>query len=274
MRVGYPKKAIIRKRQSGWYACVRMMERPPQTPRMEREMSVEEAEDLMRKRINERLLEQETTKYASFALPVKPDGVPLLFERKQEPHKGLYSVIGGGIDESGLSAPSRSLSSFYFEEGGLESPTAALLRELDEELYGAALKRNDFPDQNIRFRILEQRLKPKRKAYVYDYPQNALNALYIIETDPELVMEPDPREIGNIKSLSELKPEEINPLSRFLLNLQGFTHKGLEHMTWGRVNHIALPTDILAATPALVKQGRANIELSYEPKTPSYVINY
>ena len=240
---------------------------------MERELTVEEAESLMRKGIRERMQEGKPPKYTSFALPITPEGTPLLFERMQAPHAGLYSVIGGKMDESGLVASIHSGSSARFNADGFETPTAGLLRELDEELYGETLKEQGMINQGDRLRLLEERLQPTRKAYVYDYPQNALNALYLVQQQPNLMVHPDVRELGKMKLATELKPEEINPLSRFLLNLSGYTYRGMEGITWGRVGHIPLPSDILKALPHDDK-ATLDMTLSHQPETPAYVIQY
>lgn len=239
-----------------------MKEQPPASPRMERVITGEEAERRMIERVEASLKKGKPPAYTSFALLLNAQNQPLLFERRTAPYAGLYSVVGGKIDY-GLGAP-RTDSSRMFEEAGFEPPTDALMRELTEEVYrpylGLLQHRPDW---------LELQVAPERKAFVYDADFNAINALYIAHANPNLEIEVSERELGAMKTLAELKPEQLNPMTHFFLNRLGFVENLPPGVTWGALPALLTPHDVLTAE---IQSGEKKYQPTYRASVPMYYI--
>jgi len=239
-----------------------MMERPPQTPRSERELVPAQAEQIMRDRVEHDLQKNRLPVFTSFALLLDQTGQPVLFERKRPPHEGSYSIVGGKLDA--LQTPITDTSYLYFTDEGLESPRVGIVRELAEEIYRGQLQS---PEDWAAF---EQMLHLERKAYVYDASLNALNALYVARPDARLKMELSQEEVGEIKTWNELTPSQINPLSNFFLHQLHKEAPLPDDLQWGRMDHIITPSDILVAS----QQKPPELNLSHKPRVPAFMIDY
>ncbi|MBN1779170.1 MAG: hypothetical protein JW816_03055 [Candidatus Buchananbacteria bacterium] len=64
------------------------------------ELSVTESEALMAETISAGLEKKELPRFASLGLLLDKNGKPILVERKTPPHEGLFSVVGGKIDQA------------------------------------------------------------------------------------------------------------------------------------------------------------------------------
>lgn len=225
-----------------------------------KEFLQEHAESLMKQRIEKGLEGGNAPRYASFGLLVDSGGQPVLVERRTPPHEGLFSVVGGKVDLSGLTGRGKTSISLRLEEDGLESPTDTMVRELAEEMYKDLA--NKSADELIKI------FDPKRKMTVFDYNNNAYNFLYTLQKPEQLEFQTSAREVGQIKNLSEIQSNEINPMTFFMLNRLAFKSELPKTLNFGPIGHMALPSDCLSADENKLKK------MSKELHEPAYLIQY
>jgi hypothetical protein len=214
--------------------------------REERELAPEETERLMIARIQEDIeKKKKPTLYTSFGIVLDAEDRPLVFERRTEPHRGLFSLIGGKIDQSYLTRaldPQQSSLSKRFSEEGLERPSYTMTRELLEELYTD----QKAPEEDD-IEAFEQRFAPKRVNIIFDANCNAYNMVHLIKTLPDVPFSPSSREVGAIKRLDEIDSDELNPLTRFALKQLGYVDALDEKISYGPISKMVSPQDLLLA---------------------------
>jgi len=132
---------------------------------------------------------------------------------------------------------------------GFENATYAMVREAAEELY---LGSTGHPIWDYLSRLhetgnsaeLEKLFLPKRHAVIFDQVNNSYCAIFTVQQPDELKFNPKTREIGQIKPLADLQPEQINPLTTWFLNHLQYTNLPLPNVQSGRIEHIYHLDDI------------------------------
>jgi hypothetical protein len=247
-----------------------------QVAKKEKELTLEQAEGMMRERIIERLNTFNPPTYAAFAAVLNDQGMPLLFERKREgkPHTGTFSIVGGGIDLSHMNDPYVGTEiSARMQEDGLERPTDALIREIDEELYGGQLLKAG----RLKTDQLEEEFAPKRFAIVYDAVHNAYNLLFTIQVLRDTPFQIKADEVGAMKELQDTDPAEMNPMTRYALRSIGKMDAGDDNIISGPIKHIILPKYVYRYFGQLQDKERktpAELDLGEELHEPAYLISY
>ncbi|MBN1779171.1 MAG: hypothetical protein JW816_03060 [Candidatus Buchananbacteria bacterium] len=91
---------------------------------------------------------------------------------------------------------------------------------------------------------LKNLFSPKRYGVVFDRANNSYCALFTINQPSELTLNPKTREIGEIKNLADLRPEQINPLTAWFLKHLQYTDLPLPNIQTGPIEHIYYLDDI------------------------------
>ncbi len=215
------------------------------------ELNERDAEEIMKRRIEEGLERGELPRYASFGVLIDGAGELLLVERNTPPQKGKLSLVGGKNDfdakknEEKVFSGASPISNSMLERG-IKTPTATICREVVEEIFA------DNPTLAEKVRImnedgnsfpLEQMFEPRRMAIVYDSAHNTYCALYVLKM-PNIDTSPSSREVGGIKKLSQIpeadRATNINPLTRWFLHKFNFLNDAPSDIKTGELKKIYL----------------------------------
>ena len=156
---------------------------------------------------------QNKVKYAGFTIPVR-QGELYLAVRKTLPFEGLYSAIGGKVDEEALKRRpvliTPSATTIRLMSEGFESPTTAAVREFCEEMYAGNVFPEDFNLEDF---------KISRIAKINDCNTGVSCYMRLVTVPANLEFSPSLREVGDITKLIDIPPEKINLLTKLTLNI-------------------------------------------------------